>query len=193
MQLSLGKELELLKKLRQRDSHAFAKLYDAYIKKIYAYALSIVKSPMLAEDVTHDTFVKLWENAKDIHADRSVQSYLYTLTRNHCLNTIRRAGRETWISDEIIAHIPTDFENGLQFTERKETGHYIRLAIEQLPPQRRIIYDLCRNEGLSYKQVAEKLGIKDSTVNSQMVKANKTIRDFMLRNGALLLLVLHKF
>lgn len=193
MQLSLSKELELLEKLTQRNSHAFAQIYNAYIKKVYSYALSIVKSPMLAEDITHDTFVKLWENSQTLYTDRSIQSYLYTLTRNNCLNTIRRAAKETWISDEIIAFTTTNTENGLQFTERKETGRYINLALDQLPPQRRIIYDLCRNEGYSYKQVAEKLGIKDSTVNSQMVKANKTIRDFMLRNGALLILMIYKF
>lgn len=113
MQLSLSRELELLEKLTQRNSHAFAQIYNAYIKKIYSYALSIVKSPMLAEDITHDTFVKLCENAGETHTDRSVQSYLYTLTRNHCLNTIRRAARETWISDEMIAYKTTTSENGI--------------------------------------------------------------------------------
>lgn len=193
MQLSLSRELELLEGLTKQDAQAFAQLYNAYIKKIYSYALSIVKSAMLAEDITHDTFVKLWENAKDIHTDKTIQAYLYTLTRNQCLNTIRRAARETWISDEMTSHALASSENGLEFTERKETGKFISLAIDQLPPQRRIIYDLCRNQGFSYKQVAEKLGIKDTTVNSQMVKANKTIRDFMLRNGAMLILLIHKF
>ena len=192
MRLSATGEIELLEKLKQQDPAAFAGLYDLYVRKIYAYALGILKSPALAEDVTQDTFVKLWEHAGSVHADRSVQSFLFTITRNQCLNVIKQASRETWISDELFTHALDQAENGLEYTERKQTGEFIGKAIEQLPPQRRLIYDLCRNYGYSYKQAAEKLGIKDSTVNSQMVKALKTIREFMIRNGALLLILFYR-
>ncbi|MNL15443.1 ECF RNA polymerase sigma factor SigL [compost metagenome] len=192
MRLSATGEIELLEKLKQQDPAAFAGLYDLYVRKIYAYALGILKSPALAEDVTQDTFVKLWEHAGAVHTDRSVQPFLFTITRNHCLNVIKQASRETWISDELFTHALDQAENGLEYTERKQTGEFIGKAIEQLPPQRRLIYDLCRNYGYSYKQAAEKLGIKDSTVNSQMVKALKTIREFMIRNGALLLILIYR-
>lgn len=192
MRLSATGEIELLEKLKQQDPAAFAGIYDLYVRKIYAYALGILKSPALAEDVTQDTFVKLWEHAGSVHADRSVQPFLFTITRNQCLNVIKQASRETWISDELFTHALDQAENGLEYTERKQTGEFIGKAIEQLPPQRRLIYDLCRNYGYSYKQAAEKLGIKDSTVNSQMVKALKTIREFMIRNGALLLILFYR-
>jgi len=188
MSLSVQKELELLERLAKQDAKAFSELYNLYIKRIYVYALSIVKSPMLAEDISHDAFVKLWENATHIQTDRSVQAYLYTLTKNLALNVIRKASRETWISDEIISNALANSEDGLQFTERRETSKFIKSAVDQLPAQRRIIYDLCRNQGYSYKQAAEELGIKDTTVNSQMVKALKNIKEFMTRNGALMVL-----
>lgn len=186
MQGAVDQEMDLLFKLKSRDPAAFSKIYKLYIKKVYGFTLVIVKSPMLAEDIAHDTFVKLWEHATEIYTDRPLQAYLFTLAKNQALNTIRRASRETWISDEMISNAKTAGEDGFQFTQRKDTGHFIRMAMDQLPPQRRLIYDLCRNQGLTYKQAAEKLGIKDSTVNSQMVKALKTIKDFMIRNGALL-------
>lgn len=192
MSVAAQRELDLLERLVKQDAKAFSELYNLYIRKMYVYALSIVKSPMLAEDISHDTFVKLWENAAGVQTDRSVQAYLYTLTKNLALNTIRRASRETWISDEIISSALATSEDGLQFTERRETSDIIKTAVAQLPAQRRIIYDLCRNHGYSYKQAAEKLGIKDTTVNSQMVKALRTIREFMVRNGALVLMILYK-
>lgn len=192
MRLSATGEIELLEKLKQQDPAAFAGLYDLYVRKIYAYALGILKSPALAEDVTQDTFVKLWEHSGSVHTDRSVQPFLFTIARNQCLNVIKQASRETWISDELFTHALDQAENGLEYTERKQTGEFIGKAIDQLPPQRRLIYDLCRNYGYSYKQAAEKLGIKDSTVNSQMVKALKTIREFMIRNGALLLILFYR-
>ena len=191
MRLPITVEIELLEKLKLQDSDAFSQLYTLYVKKIYAYTLGVLKSPALAEDVTQDTFVKLWEHAATVHTDRSVQPFLFTIARNLSLNIIKQASRQTWISDEIFAHAIYSSEDGLQYTQRRQTGEIISLAVDQLPPQRRIIYDLCRNYGYSYKQAAEKLGIKDSTVNSQMVKAIKTIKDFMIRNGALLLIVFY--
>lgn len=189
MRLSITGEIELLEKLKLQDSKAFSQLYSLYVKKIYAYSLGILKSPTLAEDVTQDTFVKLWEHATSVQTDRTIQPFLFTIARNLSLNVIKQASKQTWISDEIFAHVIYPQEDGLQYTERKQTGEFIGLAVDQLPPQRRLIYDLCRNYGYSYKEAAEKLGIKDTTVNSQMVKALKTIKEFMVRNGALLLLL----
>lgn len=191
MRLSIDREIELLEKLKLQDSKAFSQLYTLYVKKIYAYALGILKSPSLAEDVTQDTFVKLWEHASSIKSDRSIQPFLFTIVRNLSLNVIKQASKQTFISDEMFSHVESQQEDGMQYTERKQTGEIIGKAVDQLPPQRRIIYDLCRNYGYSYKQTADKLGIKDSTVNSQMVKALKTIKDFMVRNGALLLILFY--
>lgn len=187
MQVSHTTELELLEKLKVQNEAAFSELYTLYVKKIYVYVLGIVKSPMLAEDIVQETFVKLWESATLVQTDRSLQAFLFTIARNRALNMIKRASRESWVTEEIIEHAVHQSENGLQYTERKQTNEYINKAIAQLPPQRRLIYDLCRNYGYSYKQAAEKLGIKDSTVNSQMVKAIKSIKEFMIRNGVFLL------
>lgn len=191
MRLSIDREIELLEKLKLQDSKAFSQLYTLYVRKVYAYSLGILKSPTLAEDVTQDTFIRLWERAATVRSDQSIQPFLFTIVRNLCLNRIKQGSKETWISDEIFSHAIAKQEDGLQYTERRQTGEFISLAVDQLPPKRRIIYDLCRNYGYSYKQVAEKLGIKDSTVNSQMVKALKTIKDFMVRNGALLLILFY--
>nr|WP_121270507.1 RNA polymerase sigma-70 factor [Pedobacter schmidteae] len=192
MRASITLEIELLEKLKLQDPKAFSQLYNLYVKKIYAYTLGILKSPALAEDVTQDTFVKLWEHATSVQTDRSIQAFLFTIARNLSLNIIKLAARETWISDEIFAYAIYQQEDGLQYTQRKQTGEFIDMAINQLPPQRRLIYDLCRNYGYSYKEAAEKLGIKDTTVNSQMVKALKSIKDFMARNGALLLVLFYR-
>jgi RNA polymerase sigma-70 factor (family 1) len=192
MRLSIAREIELLEKLKLQDPEAFSQLYSLYVKKIYAYALGILKSPALAEDVTQDTFIRLWEHSASLQTEHSVQPFLFTIARNLSLNVIKQAARETWISDELFTHAIYQQEDGLQYTERKQTGEFIDQAIGQLPPQRRLIYNLCRNYGYSYKEAAEKLGIKDTTVNSQMVKAIKTIKDFMIRNGALLLVLFYR-
>lgn len=180
-------ESELLEKLVVRDEQAFSRIYALYFDKVCNYALRIVKSPHLAEDVAQETFIKLWEQCEYILTDRPLRPYLFTLTKNACLNVIRRASRETSIADEIIDHAIAQSENGLEYTSSKQAAGIFRLAVSNLPPKRLAIYDLCRNHGYSYKQTAEKLGIKGSTVNSQMVKALKFIKEFMVKNDALLI------
>src|SRR5690606_13568996 len=114
-------------------------------------------------------FIKLWENAAVVDPERPLQGYLFAIARNHALNLLKKASKESPISDEIFDHAVQQLEDGLSYTERRQTGEFIDLAVNQLPPKRRAIYELCHNHGYSYKQTAEKLGIKDATVNSQMV------------------------
>lgn len=188
MQMQGGEKL-LLERLKAQDRVAFSELYSLYIRKIYAYALGIVKSPDLAEDVSQETFVRLWEQAAIIESDRQLGPYLFTIARNKALNLIKRASRESSLSEEIFSNAVHQSENGLQYTQRKQTDQLIQMAIEQLPPKRRQIYELCRNEGYSYKKAAETLGISDNTVNSQMVKAIKTIKEFMDKHGYIFFII----
>jgi RNA polymerase sigma-70 factor (family 1) len=175
--------------LKQGNSHAFTRLYDFYVKRIYSFAFGIVKSRDLAEDITHDVFVKIWENAGKLDSEKSFQSYLYTIARNQTINLIKRAGLETALVNEMLKHSISAQNYVDETIECNESSEIVKNAIDMLPPQRRIIYDLCKNEGLTYSQVAEQLKISPSTVNSQMVKALKSIKDFLLLHGTLNILL----
>ena len=179
----------LIKQLKAGNSLAFTALYNRYSARIYRFSLGILKSPALAEDVTHDVFVKLWENSEKIDLDFSFQSYLYTITRNHILNLLKRAGRSSQIVEEIMKYAPALSGDPLQILQQKQAQALLKNAIESLPEQRRKIYQLCKNEGFTYKEVAEQLGISPSTVNSQMVKAIKSVQDFLVLSGALSVII----
>ena len=187
MQAKRDGEPELLEKLQAKDERAFAQLYARHADRTYAYALMILKSPDLAADVVQETFVKLWENPHLIDTTRPLHAYLFTMIRNKSLNVIRRAVKEESITEEIASHAYDHSETGLQYTERRQSEHLINEAVQYLPVKRKEIYELCHQDGYSYKQAAEKLGLSYSTVNSQMVKALKTIKSFLVKNGALLL------
>jgi RNA polymerase sigma-70 factor (family 1) len=181
-------EKEWLVALKEGSEPAFAALYNLHVKTVYAFALHILKSPMLAEDVVQEVFIKLWENKQKLDPNLPIRAYFFTLARNQSLNLIRKASKEHWITDEIALSAFDNQEDGLAFVQRKQTQVFLGQAIAELPPQRKKIYELCRVNGYSYKQAAEKLGIKDSTINSQMVKAIRFIKQYLLRNGALVLL-----
>lgn len=183
------KEEELLVALKQGSAQAFSVIYKLHVKKIYAFTLNILKSPTITEDVVQEVFIKLWENAARLDANSSLSSYLFTIARNLSLNVIRKASKQQWIVDEIALHVYDTSEDGLAFTQRRQTQGILEHAISTLPSQRKRIYELCHGEGYSYKKAAEELGVSDSTINSQMVKAIRTIKTYLLKNGALLLLL----
>jgi RNA polymerase sigma-70 factor (ECF subfamily) len=181
-------EEELVLKLKNGSQTAFSSLYAMHVKRVYAFALKILKSPALAEDIVQEVFVRLWETGPQLNPKLSLQGYLFTIARNLSLNVIRKAARETIITDEIAGHAMDKSENGLAFAQHMQTKEFVSRAVQLLPPQRKKIYELCHGDGYTYKQAAEKLGIKDATVNSQMVKAIRSIKEYLIRNGALITL-----
>ncbi|WP_442590715.1 RNA polymerase sigma factor [Pedobacter sp. AW31-3R] len=189
MHIRRDSEEQLLLKLKDGSETAFSELYEIYVKRIYAFALNILKSPVLAEDIVQEVFIRLWETSANLDPKLSLQAYLFTIARNLSLNVIRKASKETLITDEIARYAQDKNGNGLTFTEHRQTREFIAQAVSQLPPQRKLIYELCHGKGYTYKQAAEELGIKDATINSQMVKAIRAIRQYLIRNGALLFLL----
>lgn len=183
-------ERDLILRLQKGNSEAFTELYGIYVKRLYAFSLRIVKSPELAEDAVHDVFVKIWENRHKIDPDRSFQSYLFTVARNHLFNIIKRSHLESGYREKIMKSAEPSQNHVEEVYQYRESSSNLQQAITHLPDRRKLIFELCHNEGLTYKQVAEKLGITDSTVNSQMVKALKSIKDFLLLKGTMLLFFL---
>ena len=159
---------------------AFKQLYISYYSRLYAYTLKFVKSSELAEDIVQEVFLKLWEGRHKLTEVNSFRSYLFTICKNTTLSYLSRAAVERDIKNKIIAAAPThhsDTEHTILYNEFEEVLYQ---AIEQLPPQRRQIFTLCKLEGKTYEEVANHLGISPGTVNDHIVKATKSIREFLL-------------
>jgi RNA polymerase sigma-70 factor (family 1) len=166
----------LIVRLQQRDRDAFKEVYNACLPTLYNFVLKMVKSPELAEDACHDAFIKLWEHADRLDPLKPIQPFLFEIAKNHLLNLIERSNKEK----DIIAGMMKHAEKGVNTTEQNyqftETSALLADAIEQLPPQRKQIFQLCKQEGFTYEQAAARLQISESTVNNQMVKALKLLK-----------------
>jgi len=172
-------EKQLVEKLKQSDTVAYESLYLLYVQRLYGFVLRMAKSPELAEDVVQDIFVKLWENRQQLDPEQSFKSYIFTMAKNQLLNFIKRKAHESRIVNEILAHVPRGSRPSDNMILENEIQHLLDEALSSLPPQRKLIFELCRIQGLTYKQAAEQLGLSDSTINSQMVKAIKTVKEFL--------------
>jgi RNA polymerase sigma-70 factor (family 1) len=173
-------DTDLVVRLADDDQAAFEGCYHKYHAPLYRFAVRLIKSPMLAEEVVHDTFLKIWENRRQLDPTQSFRSYVFTITRNHILNLLARSAREAKIAQEILASFRevahNNTENEIVYNDYQQL---VQQAIGQLPPQRRQVFTLCRLEGRSYDEVATMLNISTGTVSDHMVKAGKSLRQFL--------------
>jgi RNA polymerase sigma-70 factor (family 1) len=176
--------IDIVRSFRQGDHQAFRKLYDLYYPKLYQHVTNIVKSAPISEDIVHDTFVVLWEKRKDINESLSLQSYLFTIARNKLFQLIKKASKESEITDKIIdaaIHCKMTDEDYLV----KETENEINNAIDRLPPKRRQIFKLHSEQGLTYDEIANQLGLSRGTINTQMMRSLKSVKDYLYFQGIL--------
>lgn len=182
-------EEKLLSLLVEGDPNALSSLYYLHVKHLKYFVLRTAKSTVLAEDVVHDTFIKVWENRAKIDQGQPFKPYLYTIARRHLLNLLKRAQHEVNIMEEIKKSSVSE-ENATELLiDYTESSSIFSEAISNLPEQRKEVFIRCRIQGLTYKQAAAELGISESTVNNQMVKALKSIRDFISIRTAVLVLM----
>jgi RNA polymerase sigma-70 factor (ECF subfamily) len=170
--------LELvLKNLANDDTKALEELFNYYYPRLYKFSKSFIKLDDGIEDILQEVFVKIWNHRATIRSSETFSPFLYTLTRNLLLNELRRRLNSQKIKDEISRLTVSDefqtFEN-LEYGELKETVDRI---VDDLPEKQRRVFLLSRNEGLSHKEIAEKLNISTKTVEYHIHQSTKTIKE----------------
>jgi RNA polymerase sigma-70 factor (ECF subfamily) len=157
-QENLIKDLQLRIALYE-DMKAYNALFLLLFDGLHRFAYSIVKSREVAEEIVSDAFLKLWQIRNNLDKIDNLKVYLYVITKNFSLNHHARMGKmrlvHVYISNEIIGRI--------------------HAVIRQLPPQCRIIFQLVKEDGLKYKEVAEILGLSVLTVRNQLAIAIKKV------------------
>lgn len=182
----------LLEKIASGDQGAFRVLYDRYRKKMYTFSLKILKSELLAEEIVQESFLKLWQLQDGLKEINHLETYLRTLARNKALNTLRRIKLEV----NTVQAQAVDWQESHNETEEQllleDTRKVLRAAVELLPPQQKLVYQLCHLEGLKYEEVAERLNISRLTVQKHMKLALRFLRSYVSKHtdlGIILILL----
>lgn len=175
-------ERDILLKLRNGSPEAFEKLFHKYAGKLYNFILKLSSgNTYLAEEIVQNTFIKVWEMRASLHPDRSLISYLCTIAKNKLINEYEHQ-TVTYIYREYVlkCHSGTDnvTENEIDRTLLEE---YIGCLVEKLPPARKQVFMLSRNEMLSNKEIAEQLQISESTVQTQLSKAVAFMKEHLAK------------
>jgi RNA polymerase sigma-70 factor (ECF subfamily) len=170
-------EITLVGALKKGDRTAFEEIFRLYNKKVYSFCYSILHQNEEAENITQDIFVKLWTIKETIDTQKSFSGFLFTIARNMAFYHIRSEIHRQIILREVIKQKkphPNPTESKVLFNELEQSFAEV---IDQLPPKRREIFLLSREEGLSYAEISQRLNISVHTVESQMSKALKFIRE----------------
>jgi len=159
----------LVKLLSAGDKKAFEKLYLQYKENLYGYCLSLLSDSDTTEDLVQDTFIKVWENRESLDSQLSFSSYLFTIAHNGAVSYIRRVQKEKSIIDnQWQPEYSNPDESTITGIISGEYELFFKTLTEKLPPKRQLVFRLSREEGLSHKEIAARLGISVYTVQEHI-------------------------
>ncbi len=161
----------LMTLVREGDEHAFAEIHSRYKAVLFLHALRMLDSEDEAKDIVQELFTTLWLRRTSISLTSSLSAYLYSAIRNRVLDSLARKKTE----EKYIRSLAAFIEEGENITDQeirqKELSTFIEREVSLLPARMREIFELSRNENLSYKEIAEELNISDKTVKKQVSNA----------------------
>ena len=176
---SFYNEHELLSRLKAGDKLAFARLYELYSRPLYLNLFKLLKIEQVAEEILQSIFLMVWEKREAITINHSIKGYLFRIAENKVHDFFRKLKRDRKLYDHILEMSCGEYEDvEIKILHREETA-LLNKAIENLPPQRKEVFYLCKVEGKSYLEVSRLLGISASTINDHIVKATRSVRDFI--------------
>lgn len=169
-----------LRQIQEENSQtALRKFYTLYFDRFYRIAFYYLQTEEWAQEVVLDVFMKIWEKREALHLIANLDDYFFITVKNAALNYLKKELRRKEITDETIQIIPEQ-ENSPEdiFISEELFTHYV-CALDMLPERCREIFIRIREEKQSYAQVAHDLNISVNTVDVQLQKAVRLLREFM--------------
>lgn len=172
----------LITNLKKGDVNAFEKLFDAYYPKLVNFALKFQSSPDEAENIAQDVFVKIWEQREQLKEEYSFSSLLFKISKNQILNLFRKNVNEKKYLEYLTLSEDEGTNTVLQQVTYNELQNNLEKYISKLPARRKKIFNLSRKEGLTYKEIAQRLSISENTVDTQIRNALNDLKKQIKKN-----------
>jgi RNA polymerase sigma-70 factor, ECF subfamily len=185
-------EQKIVEQFRAGNEIAFELIFHRTKGKLKGFLLKVLPSGEDTESILQEIYLKLWSHRKSIKAEQNFETYLYAISRNMVVDVMRKRFHKQKYLEELYCHIKEDNENSLDTlatVEYSELERKIFELIKKLPEKRQIIFRLNKIDGLTYKEIAEKLNISENTVDSQMRQALAFLRTEMKHYLSLMLLL----
>jgi RNA polymerase sigma-70 factor (family 1) len=181
-------EKELLTRVADGDQEAFTLIFKRYKQKIYALAYHLTESPVYAEEIVQDVFLKIWLRQRQLSEIADFEAYLFVTARNHIFTYLKAIARQNIAVGEADLHLPFEENTPEAQVLYKEYTTLISEAVRQLPVQQSQVYRLCKEEGKTRAQIATDLSISPETVKVHLSRAMRSIRVYLLARISLSLI-----
>jgi RNA polymerase sigma-70 factor (ECF subfamily) len=196
MPANLDPDAALMLRVKQGDTAAFTELVDKYKQPVINLAIRTLRDATEAEDLAQNVFVQVYKSAHRYRISAKFSTWLFTIARNLCLNEIRRRSRHP--AESIDAAHPEQEDQPLHQYEDKKISAPPEIVLQReleakiaevlagLPENQRTAILLCRQEELSYEEIAEVLGCSLSATKSLIHRGRETLKEKLkpyLRSG----------
>jgi len=191
--LTIDKTEEIIRRLKNEDKLAVDELFSHYYARLYHFSKSILKVETGIDDILQDVFVKIWLNRQKIGNAETFNAYVFTITKNEVLNLIRSNLRDNTFRDELFMQaVAQEYQtqNPLEFDEIKTA---IDKIVASLPEKRQQVFILSRTDGLSNKEIAQKLNIAEKTVEDHITHSIRHLKSSLKEMGIISLLYFYLF
>lgn len=172
-------EHQLLARIAKGNQLAFKQIYEVYFLKTYTFAYYVLRSKEIAQEVAQEVMLHIWQMGQQLLDIRDLEAYLKTLAKRKAIDQLRRIELNRRISQTTKAEWQEAHNDTVEAIILKDTRNILEHGINQLPPQQKIVYQLCHQQGLKYEEAAAKLNIAPGTVHRHMKLALKFLRSYM--------------
>ncbi|MCC6289923.1 MAG: RNA polymerase sigma-70 factor [Chitinophagaceae bacterium] len=169
-------ENELLNLLHNDDEAAFSEIYDRYWEKMTMHVLKVIHSPEDAGDIVQEVFVSIWRRRSELLITGALGAYLMKSARNLAIRHLEKNISSRNFLSTLSYALEHNNIHTQQEIESEDMEDKIAQVVSKLPPKMRSVFVLSRDEQLSYKEIANQMGIAETTVKKQVSNAIKIIR-----------------
>lgn len=179
----LYNERELLMRIAEGDESAFTVLFHHYTAQLQHHVSSLVRSAPVAEEIIQETFLRVWMNRDQLPEIQHPRSWIFAIASNVCFNYLRQQLRKEKHLRVLASTSAQAIDDVPHLAESKEVRAAIRDAITHLSGQRKLIWQLYRDQGLKQAEIAHQLNISLSTVKNTIAQSLEFIRQHMRDKG----------
>jgi RNA polymerase sigma-70 factor (ECF subfamily) len=175
----------LMQRLVEQDQTALSELYQRYHRLVYSLALRVLQNSTLAEEVTQDTFLKVWNQPQSWDAERGkLVSWLLTITRYTAIDKLRRENRVAPAAVFSLDDMMIDIGKRAEIDEPDwNDGQLLRSLMQNLPPEQQQVIELAFFQGMTHTELADKLGLPLGTVKTRLRTGLQRLKALWLYNA----------
>lgn len=170
-------EKTLLEYLKTGDERAFTALYRIYWREVYSFCTLYLNSRDAAQEVVQEVFVKLWDSRATVDQNQNFRGFLFIITRNLIFNRYRKEVNAVRFRTTMLAAMKDELYSMEDELERANMREYLDRLIEKLPEKRQTVFRMKCDENLTYKEIAEQLGITERMVERHLYLTMKFLKE----------------